>query len=274
MIVNAATGSAGTGGKRDPEGTTTDGGGAPRRVALITGAGNGIGAATAKVFADQGYRLVMTDLKKESLDETRADIGLEPGQVSVVAADVTQEGDVARVVQHAVDSFGRLDALINVVGGSRPGKTVTDLDLAEWNFWLSLNLTSVFLMCREAMPHLIESGGTVVNVASGAGLRGMRANPAYCAAKAGVVSLTRALAIDHGGSGVRVNCVSPGPVRTPLMERNRSAEEIAAIGRLSLLGRVGDPQELGDTIAWLAGDGASYINGQTIEVDGGPAPLI
>ena len=136
---------------------------------------------------------------------------------------------------------------------------------------LSLNLTSTFLMCRAALPHLVDSKGAIVNVSSGAGVRGMRANPGYVAAKAGVVALTRALAIDHGPDGVRVNAVAPGPIRTPLMRRNRTGEEIAAMGALSLTGRIGEPEEIADTIVWLASDAASYVMGQTIDVDGGPA---
>jgi NAD(P)-dependent dehydrogenase (short-subunit alcohol dehydrogenase family) len=130
-------------------------------------------------------------------------------------------------------------------------------------------------MFRAVIPPMVESGGgAIVNVASGAGLRGMHANPGYVAAKAGVVALTRALAIDHGTQGVRVNCVAPGPVRTPLMARNRTPEEIAAIGKLAIMGRIGEPEEIAEAIVWLAGDGSSYLMGQTLEVDGGiAAPL-
>ncbi|WP_326553210.1 SDR family NAD(P)-dependent oxidoreductase [Micromonospora sp. NBC_01813] len=240
-------------------------------VALITAAAHGIGAATARSFAEAGYRLVLADVDAEGLAGTAAEIG---GPATTVIADVTTEAGAAAAVDAAVTGYARLDTLINVVGGSRPGRTVLDLELAEWDSWLSLNLTSVFLMCRAALPRLAAVGGSIVNVSSGAGLRGMRANPAYCAAKAGVVGLTRALAIDHGAAGVRVNCVAPGPIRTPLMERNRSAAEIDAMGRIAVLGRIGEPTEIAAAIRWLASDAASYLTGQTIEVDGGPAPLV
>ncbi|ROO60806.1 NAD(P)-dependent dehydrogenase (short-subunit alcohol dehydrogenase family) [Micromonospora sp. Llam0] len=247
-------------------------------VALITAAAHGIGAATARSFAEAGYRLVLADVDAVGLAATAADLaGAEPGggdRVTTVVADATTEAGAAAAVDAAATRYGRLDALINVVGGSRPGRTVIDIDLAEWDRWLALNLTSVYLMCRAALPQLTAVGGAIVNVSSGAGLRGMRANPAYCAAKAGVVGLTRALAIDHGPAGVRVNCVAPGPVRTPLMERNRSAAEIDAMGRIAVLGRIGDPAEIAAAIRWLASDAASYLTGQTIEVDGGPAPLV
>ncbi|MDG4771433.1 SDR family oxidoreductase [Solwaraspora sp. WMMD792] len=252
-------------------------------VALITAAAHGIGAATARSFAEAGHRLVLADVDAAGLAATAADLtaadltGADPAgadRVTTVVADATTEAGAATAVDAATTRYGRLDALINVVGGSRPGRTVLDIDLAEWDRWLSLNLTSVYLMCRAALPQLTAVGGAIVNVSSGAGLRGMRANPAYCAAKAGVVGLTRALAIDHGPAGVRVNCVAPGPVRTPLMERNRSAAEIDAMGRIAVLGRIGDPAEIAAAIRWLASDAASYLTGQTIEVDGGPAPLV
>ena len=190
-------------------------------------------------------------------------------------ADVTDEGAVQTLVDRAIERFGQLDVLVNVVGGSRPGKTVVELGVDEWDRLLALNLTSTFLMCRAVIPHMeLARSGAIVNVSSGAGLRGMARNPGYCAAKAGVVALTRALAIDHGPNGVRVNAVAPGPIRTPLMQRNRTSDEIASMGRLAVAGRIGEPEEIAATIHWLASDAASYVMGQTIEVDGGPAAPI
>jgi NAD(P)-dependent dehydrogenase (short-subunit alcohol dehydrogenase family) len=245
----------------------TDGG----RVAVVTAAAQGIGAATARAFALAGYRLVLADVDESGLDESVAACG--PNAVGV-RADVTSEVGADSIIGTAISTFGALDALVNVVGGSRPGTTVADLSLADWDRMLTLNLTSVFLMCRAALPHLVARQGTVVNVASGAGLRGMKANPGYVAAKAGVVGLTRALAIDHTPAGVRVNCVAPGPILTPLMRRNRTADEIAAMGRISLAGRIGDPDEIAAAILWLSGPESSYVVGQTVEVDGGVATMV
>ncbi|MCU1487036.1 MAG: hypothetical protein JWN67_3782 [Actinomycetia bacterium] len=230
------------------------------KVAIVTGAADGIGAATAAMFAEHGAEVVRVDRRAE------------PG---FVVADVTDEASVAQLVAEAVARHGRIDALVNVVGGSRPGKTAIELTLAEWNELLALNLTSTFLMSRAVLPHMeAAGGGTIVNVSSGAGLRGMKANPGYIAAKAGVSALTRALAIDHGPKGVRVNAVAPGPIRTPLMDRNRSPEEIAAMGGLAIMGRIGNPDEIASAILWLSSEGSSYLMGQTLEVDGGPSPAI
>jgi len=244
------------------------------RIVVVTAAADGIGAATAAAFAEQGYRVVLADLDPERLATTTTRVG-SSAIVTSVCGDVTTEAGAAAIIDHAMQTFGALDVLVNVVGGSRPGKTVVELGLAEWNSLLSLNLTSVFLMSRVAIPHLIQrGGGAIVNVSSGAGLRGMHANPGYCAAKAGVVALTRAMAIDHSASGVRVNCVAPGPIRTPLMERNRTPTEIAAMGSIALAGRIGEPEEIARAIVWLASDASSYVVGQTVEVDGGVASPI
>ena len=226
-------------------------------VAIVTGAADGIGRATADAFAKAGATVVGLDVQGDA------------------PVDVTDEVSVQAAVAEVMEEHGRIDALANVVGGSRPGKTVVDLTLDEWNRMLLFNLTSTFLMCRAVIPHMEAVGrGTIVNVSSGAGVHGMHANPGYVAAKGGVVSLTRALAIDHGPNGVRVNAVAPGPIRTPLMERNRTPDEIAAMGRVSLTGRIGQPHEIADVIVWLSSDASSYVMGQTIEVDGGVASAV
>ncbi len=234
----------------------------------MTAAGDGIGRATATAFAEAGYRVIGVDIDEAGLGELGT-------SVDPIVADVTDPHAAHRIVERTLESTGRLDVLVNVVGGSRPGKSTIELSLEEWNRLLTVNLTSVFLMCQAVLPHLEQAGGgAIVNVSSGAGLRGMRKNPGYVAAKAGVAALTRALAIDHGPQGVRVNCVAPGPIRTPLMRRNRTPEEIAAMGGLAIAGRIGEPEEIAAAILWLASDASSYVMGQTIEVDGGVATLI
>jgi NAD(P)-dependent dehydrogenase (short-subunit alcohol dehydrogenase family) len=256
---------------QEPTPTSTTSG----AVAVVTAAADGIGRATALAFARAGYHVVAVDLSEAGARTVVAEIngiaGTEAGELAV--ADVTDEVQVAALAATIRDRWGHVAALANVVGGSRPGLTAVDLPLDEWNRLLALNLTSTFLMCRAFVP-LIQfgGGGTIVNVSSGAGIDGMRANPAYCAAKAGVVALTRAL--DHTREGVRVNCVAPGPIRTPLMQRNRTPEEITAMGRGALAGRIGEPDEIAQTILWLSSPASSYVVGQTIEVNGGAgAPI-
>jgi NAD(P)-dependent dehydrogenase (short-subunit alcohol dehydrogenase family) len=246
------------------------------KVAVVSAAGAGIGAATASLLARSGCTVVGIDLDAGALDEQRLALGHD-GVFHPLVADVSDPETVAAAIAEAVRlGEGRIDILANVAGGSRPGQDVVALDPEEWDRLVRVNLTSVYLMCRAVIPHMrAAGGGSIVNVSSGAGLRGMHANPAYVAAKAGVVALTRALALDHGPEGIRTNCVAPGPVATPLMRRNRTPEQIAMLAReVSVLGRLGEPEELAEAIVWLASDASSYVVGQTIEVDGGVASVV
>ena len=235
------------------------------KVALVTAAGAGIGQATARLFAERGATVIATDIDEAGLEETASD---RPSIVTV-KSDATSSEDVASVVQMAEERFGRLDFLINVVGGSRPGKTVTEIDEDEWDFWIRLNLGSTFLMCRAAIPLMAVGGGSIVNIASGAGVSGMGRNPAYVAAKGGVISLTKSLAIDHAAQGIRANVIAPGPILTPLMKRNRSEQEIAFMSKLSLVGRLGKPEEIAGTAAFLCSEDGGFVNGELINVAGG-----
>jgi NAD(P)-dependent dehydrogenase (short-subunit alcohol dehydrogenase family) len=241
------------------------------KVAVVTGGANGIGEAVARGFARAGCRLVAVDIDSDGLAELRSSIGSH-APVELVTADVTTPAGAESAIGRAVERFGGVDILANVVGGSRPGKTAAELDPVEWHHLLDFNLTSAFLMAHFALPVMeARGGGAIVNVSSGAGLSGMNRNPAYCAAKAGVIGLTRALAIDHAAAGIRVNCVAPGAVLTPLMRRNRSEHEIKEMAKHSLLGRIAQPEELASAIIFLAGAEASYITGETISVSGGGA---
>jgi NAD(P)-dependent dehydrogenase (short-subunit alcohol dehydrogenase family) len=235
----------------------------------VTGAAGGIGGATATALADAGYSLLLVDIDASALRDL--DVARRPG-VSVIEADVTDEDAVGRVAATAMSTSGRIDALVNVVGRGLGGRKITTLSAGDWHAVLAVTLTSVFLMCRAVIPHMeAAGGGAIVNVSSVAGTRGMQASPAYCAAKGGVVALTKALAIDHGGAGVRVNCVAPGAVATPLLRSRYSAEQITRLGRSSITARVAEPAEIAGAIRWLLGQDATYIMGQIIEVDGGLA---
>lgn len=237
------------------------------KVAIVTGAAAGIGQATARLFVERGAKVVATDVDEAGLADTRQ--GLEPEMIETLVSDATSAHDAAAAVALASKRFGALHLLVNVVGGSRPGKTVVDFDEEEWEFWVRLNLTSTFLMCRAAIPAIdAAGGGSIVNIASGAGVTGMGRNPAYVAAKGGVIALTRSLAIDHAPA-IRANCIAPGPILTPLMKRNRSEPEIAFMSKLSLAGRLGKPEEIGATAAFLCSDDAAFINGELINVAGG-----
>ncbi|WP_165322422.1 SDR family NAD(P)-dependent oxidoreductase [Rhizorhabdus phycosphaerae] len=236
------------------------------KVALVTGAGAGIGQATARLFAERGAKVIATDIDEAGLAETAE------GRTNIVTqrSDATSLADATAAVALAVERFGGLNLLINIVGGSRPGKTVVEFDEDEWDFWVRLNLTSTFLMCKAAIPRIAQDGGgSIVNIASGAGVSGMGRNPAYVAAKGGVISLTKSLAIDHAAQGIRANVIAPGPILTPLMKRNRSEQEIAFMSKLSLVGRLGKPEEIAGTAAFLCSEDGAFINGELINVAGG-----
>lgn len=244
------------------------------RIVVITGAAGGIARATALAFAREASRLVLVDIDERGVKAV-GDEALAAGADSAVTvtADASDAEGAAAVAQQATEHFGAVNVLVNVVGGSRPGKRVDEVTPREWDDVVAFNLTSTFVMCRAIIPLIRDAGGgAVVNVASGAGLHGMPRNPAYCAAKAGVVGLTRALAIDYAEDGIRVNCVSPGAVLTPLMRRNRTLAEIEQLGRHALLGRIAEPSELADAIVHLASDRSSYVTGVVTEVDGGRSP--
>ncbi|MEZ4215459.1 MAG: SDR family NAD(P)-dependent oxidoreductase [Myxococcota bacterium] len=244
------------------------------RTAIVAGACGGIGRAVVGRFADSGANVVAADVDADAL-VALASGWSSPSALETVVCDVAREEGAAAATRAAIARFGRIDVLANVAGGSRPGVTADALALDDWRAVVDANLTSTFLLARAVIPHMARArGGAIVNVASGAGIRGMRRNPAYVAAKGGVVALTRALAMDHAADGIRVNCVSPGPVLTPLMERNRTPEEREVIARQSMSGRLGHPEELAAAIAFLASDAASYVNGETLQVDGGFATLV
>ena len=239
------------------------------QVAIVTAGGGGIGQETAWLLAERGAQVIATDIDEAGLSET-AGVGRGGDRLRTVVADATTEAGASAAVEAAKGAFGKVTALANVVGGSRPGKTILEMDLAEWERWVSLNLTSTFLMCKAAIPAMAEAGGgAIVNVSSGAALTGMMNNPAYVAAKGGVIALTRSLAIDHGAQGIRANCVTPGAILTPLMKRNRPPEFVDFMANMTLVGRIGMPHDIAATIAFLMSTDGEFINGEVINVAGG-----
>lgn len=237
---------------------------------FVTGAASGIGRATAERFGREGGRIACADVNAAGAEQTAASIRSAGGEAFAVPCDVTSPGAVTEAVSEAVRRHSGLHVLANVAGiGFFKRTTETTLD--EWNRMIAVNLTGQFLTCREAIPHILESTGAIVNTASVAGLKSHPYSAAYCASKGGVVQLTRALAVEYGRKGVRINCLCPGGVETPLIEQFKLPEGVsqAALTRIMPLGRMGKPDEVAGTIAFLASDDASYVNGATIVVDGG-----
>jgi meso-butanediol dehydrogenase / (S,S)-butanediol dehydrogenase / diacetyl reductase len=246
-----------------------------QRGALVTGGGSGIGAATARRLAAAGYAVCVTGRRREPLEEVAG----ETGGLAVVAD--TADGDaIERAVNAAAERFGGLDVLVCNAGTGASG-AVADQTPERWTRVIETNLTGAFLACRAALPHLVESRGAVVIVASLAGLRAGPESAAYGASKAGLIMLTQSIALDYGPRGVRANCVCPGWVRTSmadaemdeLAERTGGDREAAyeRANRMVPLRRPGTPQEVAEAIAWLASPASSYVNGAVLPVDGGGA---
>ncbi len=232
------------------------------RVAFVTGAASGIGSAVAERLRDDGMAVVGLDLRAEG-----------PDGVDAIAGDVTDRAAVEAALAHVVERHGRLDVVANVAGIPQFGR-VDDLDDAEWQRCLEVNLTGPFLVCRAALAHLRATRGCIVNVASIAGLEGQAYTAAYCASKGGLVLLTKALAVELAADGVRVNCVCPAAVDTPLLvevaPRIPTDGDPRLLDRMQmLLGGVIQPGEVAAAVAYLASAEAGMITGVALPLDGG-----
>ena len=237
------------------------------RVVLLTGAGRGLGRAMALAFADAGAAVAGAARTAAQLEETAVLVRGRGGRAAAVPTDVTDTASVAAMVDAALAEFGRIDVLVNNAGGGAAGDgaPLEQLSDEQWRRGIDLNLTSQMLCARAVLPHMLERGsGVIINVASGFGLRGGRHNWMYVSAKAGVVNLTRSLAVSYGPEGVRTNCIAPGifPHTEQALARWRGGKYIP-------VGRVGLAWEMGPLAVWLASDGAAALNGETIAQDGG-----
>jgi NAD(P)-dependent dehydrogenase (short-subunit alcohol dehydrogenase family) len=237
------------------------------RVAVVTGAGSGIGAATARLLDQAGATVVAADV-----DLAAAQATASPAErIHATGVDVRDEQSVSAMIADAHALHGRLDILVNVAG---VGSTTSapDTPLAVWDNVFAVNARGTFLCCKHALAHMVEQGdGVIVNIASVAGLVGLRNRAAYCASKGAVIAFTRAIAIDHVKDGVRVNCICPGTIETPWVRRlvEDVGESLDELKARQPMGRLGTPDEVAQAVRYLVSDAGRFVTGSSLVIDGG-----
>jgi NAD(P)-dependent dehydrogenase (short-subunit alcohol dehydrogenase family) len=238
------------------------------KVALVTGFGSGLGRAIAILFANEGAAVAGTSTTESKGRDTAVMIEKDGGEVFFRAGDVSDTVQMKALVDEAVKRFGGLDIVVNSAG-VRTNGSITDISEAQWHRTIDVNLTGVFVVSRLAIPHMIRRGGGVIlNIGARSGIAGQAGRAAYCASKGGMITLTEAMAMDHAGDRIRVNCICPGPTRTPMVDTS-TPEKLARYSRRVPLGRIGEPADIAYAALYLASDEASMITAAILPVDGG-----
>jgi len=242
--------------------------------AIVTGGGSGIGLATVLAFVAEGAHVVIADIDGASAAAVASEVATAHGHAVAVQADVSTDDGCEEIVSTAIASLGGIDVLFNNAGVIVRADAL-QTSIADWDRVLAVNVRSVFLMCRLVIPHMMTAGGgSIINTGSGWGLKGGKNALAYCAAKGAVVNMTRAMAIDIGSIGIRVNSVNPGDVDTPMLrdearQLGSSYHSFLSSSSTRPLGRPGRPEEIAEAVVWLASDASSFVTGAALVVDGG-----
>ncbi|MCA6100015.1 SDR family NAD(P)-dependent oxidoreductase [Bradyrhizobium australafricanum] len=245
------------------------------KTALVTGGGSGIGRATAIAMAREGARVAVSDLSKDGIEETVALINAAGGQSIAIQGDVTNEAEVANMVARTVSAFGRIDCAFNNAGVAGrsvgpPGQRIHELSQSSVAKMFSVNLMGVFLCLKYEVAQMLKQGGggAIVNTASIAGLVGLATSGHYVATKHGVVGLTKSAAIEYAQDGIRVNCVNPGYIKTPMTKETMDERYDEIIAKVPVR-RLGVPEEIAEAVVWMCSDKASFMTGASHVVDGG-----
>ena len=242
------------------------------KVAVITGGGSGIGRTCSETFAGEGAKVAVLDIDWPGGDGTVQNINNSGGEALFVKTDVSNSKDVRNAIKQVTDKYGRIDILLNNAGIQIGLRRVEDIDEQDWDRLMNVNLKGVFLCCKYVIPSMTESGkgGSIVNIASQLGLVGLDNHSAYCATKGGVINFTRAVAADCAPYHIRVNCICPGSIDTPLTRGSfRSEDEVRSHMAKHMLNRQGTTQEVAASALYLASDESSFTTGSALVIDGG-----
>ena len=246
------------------------------KVAIVTGGASGIGRATVLRFAEEGAKVMVADRNRLASEQTLSAAREISPDVDAVAVDVSKWDQIQNMVDQTVERFGRLDALVNAAGVLVLSSPLTEVDERDWDLTMNTNLKGLFFCCKAAIPAMINGGGgSIVNIASIAGIQANTRSLPYSVSKAGVIHLSLVAAGEYTSRGIRVNCIAPGPIDTPQSRgSSRSAEVIETMVAHHPMSRMGRPEEVADAILFLASDESSFISGETILVDGGRRTVV
>lgn len=242
------------------------------KVAIVTGASEGMGLSTARAFAEAGASVVLADIQADKAQAAAESLNKAGLKALAVACDVAREEQVAAMVRKTVETYGRLDAAYNNAGLQTPQVPAAEMSYDDYDRTMAVNLRGIFTCMKYEIPAMLQNGGgAIVNCSSQGGVTGFPGQAAYIASKHGIIGLTRTAALDYAQKGVRVNAVCPGVIRTPMAERliggNKEVE--AAIKEMVPMGRMGTGEEIASAVLWLCGPGASFVTGHALIVDGG-----
>lgn len=240
-----------------------------KKVAIITGAGSGIGKASALLLAREGARVVVSDISEAAGKEAVEEIRKAGGEATFIKADSTRPEDNEALVKQTLQQYGSLDIAVNNAGIGGPLGPTGEYPIEGWQKVIDINLSGVFYGMRYQIPALLKNGGSIINMASILGQAGTRLSPAYVAAKHGVVGLTKAAALEYADKKIRVNSIGPGYIKTPLVQNSLDEAALNALVGLHPMGRLGEAEEIAELVLWLASPRSSFVTGAYYPVDGG-----